>query len=274
VTDLAGDLEKGGMSCWVDRHDIDGGTEWRGEIGKAIMDCQGFFIVLSPESVASENVKRELAFAESHGRRIIPIRYKPCSIPPERELTLSNLQWIDFDEPIYEDVFARLVRSMQPRSTTEDDRKQGSRANLVYWISGLYLVSSVYALLAFALFLFGVDDEDGEIAGFFKNLSTLELTFGITIALINIPAAILLLRMKAQAVQLFFLKWALNTGDAVIAMWYTADRQQRLAAVASCAIATYVFYYTYRLKQDGKLDHQAPLEVAHQTTNAHVRLDG
>jgi TIR domain len=267
VEDLVCDLEKRGMSCWVDRHDIIGGTEWRAEIGKAIMDCDAFLIVLSPDSVASENVKREVAFAESHGCQIIPIRYKPCSLPPEMGLALSNLQWCDFSEPTYEDAFARLVQAMRSRSTPEVDGKPGSRPQLVYWISGLYLAASAYELLAFALFLFGID-ASGEITDFVHNHPPPELVLAITIAAVNIPATILLLRMKAQAVQLFFLKWALNTGGVGIAIGHTADRQERLGAIVSCALATYALYYTYRLKQDARLDHQTPPAEAHQTTNA------
>jgi TIR domain len=268
VEDLVRDLEKRGISSWIDRHDIPGGATWRSEISNAITDCSAFLIILSPESAASDNVKRELALAESHHRRIIPIRYKPSSIPPEMELALSNLQWVDFDEPTYEDAFARLVHSLQPRSTTQDDSQPGSRPKLVYWISGLYLVSGAYVLLACALFLIGLSDQGGEITEFFKSHSRLELGLVITIAVVNTAAAIVLFRMKAQAVQLVLVSWVLNTIYTAFTIWSKTDSQARLGPIAIYAVASYVLYYTYRLKQDGKLDHQAPPAEAHQTTNA------
>lgn len=72
--------------------------QWHDEIGKALRRCDWFVLVLTPESVKSSWVKRELLYALNEYRyneRIIPLLRKPCK-HSELSWTLSEYQFVDF----------------------------------------------------------------------------------------------------------------------------------------------------------------------------------
>jgi hypothetical protein len=73
VDGLVQDLGENGFEVWIDREDIVGGERWRAQIVEAIRSCDAFLIILSPQSVASDNIAKELALAEKNKRRIIPV---------------------------------------------------------------------------------------------------------------------------------------------------------------------------------------------------------
>ena len=78
--------------------DIQGARQWHDEIGKALQRCDWFIVVLSPNSVVSMWVKRELMYALEHDRfegRIAPLMHRACDYDP-LSWTLSQLQMIDF----------------------------------------------------------------------------------------------------------------------------------------------------------------------------------
>jgi len=75
-----------------------GAQQWHDEIGAALQRCDWFAVVLSPQSVESMWVKRELLKALEQRRfenRIIPILFQPCDYE-QLSWTLSFFQMIDF----------------------------------------------------------------------------------------------------------------------------------------------------------------------------------
>jgi hypothetical protein len=98
VIKLVNELQKHGIPVWYSRTNIPGAQQWHDEIGAALKRCDWFILVLSPNSVDSIWVKRELLFALKEDRfkdRILPLLYKPC----DYELlswTLSIFQIVDF----------------------------------------------------------------------------------------------------------------------------------------------------------------------------------
>jgi hypothetical protein len=97
--DLLADKIRGlGVPVWFSRANIVGAQQWHDEIGAALQRCDWFAVVLSPRSVESMWVKRELLKALEQRRfenRIIPILFQPCD--HERlSWTLSFFQMIDF----------------------------------------------------------------------------------------------------------------------------------------------------------------------------------
>lgn len=49
------------VAVWYSRKNLRGAQQWHDEIGKALERCDWFLLVLSPDSVKSMWVKRELA---------------------------------------------------------------------------------------------------------------------------------------------------------------------------------------------------------------------
>lgn len=114
VDRLIREIEQKGLDTWMDREDIGGGAAWRAAISQAIRECEVFIVVLSPQSLASRNVTKELSLADKHNKPKIPIRYQPCEIPPEVEYQLAGLQWVDFTEQSFEEALDQLIRALRP----------------------------------------------------------------------------------------------------------------------------------------------------------------
>ena len=95
---LANTLRTHGIPVWYSRTNIIGAQQWHDEIGAALKRCDWFMVILSPHSVESVWVKRELLFAlqQNHfEEKIIPLLYQECDY--ERlSWTLSIFQMVDF----------------------------------------------------------------------------------------------------------------------------------------------------------------------------------
>jgi hypothetical protein len=64
VDNIVTDLEKVGLSVWIDREDIKAGKSWRVQIVEAIDTCDAFILMLSSYSALSENVQKEIDLAQ------------------------------------------------------------------------------------------------------------------------------------------------------------------------------------------------------------------
>ncbi len=89
-------LNTAGHTVWVDNNSISGGQLWRESIVNAISSCQLFILLISPHSVKSSNVRKELDLADKKEKQIIPIVIGATEIPTSMEYQLAGIQWIDF----------------------------------------------------------------------------------------------------------------------------------------------------------------------------------
>jgi hypothetical protein len=95
---LAAMIRRHGVPVWYSQTNILGAQQWQDQIGAALRRCDWFVVVLSPQSVNSMWVKREVSFALAENRldnRITPVQYQLADI---RDLhwTLTLFQTIDF----------------------------------------------------------------------------------------------------------------------------------------------------------------------------------
>ncbi|HEX8923047.1 MAG TPA: toll/interleukin-1 receptor domain-containing protein [Pyrinomonadaceae bacterium] len=91
-------MRRHGIPVWYSQTNIIGAQQWHDEIGAALKRCDWFVLILSPNSVKSVWVKREVLFALNDNRyaeKIIPLLYQPCDFD-QLSWTLSFLQMIDF----------------------------------------------------------------------------------------------------------------------------------------------------------------------------------
>jgi hypothetical protein len=101
ATKLAKGLRSAGYPVWFDLFDIPTGARWDDEVEKALRECSIFMIILTPASIASENVKDEIGYAIDHGKRILPILLEQCDVP----LRLRRFQYVDFTTKSFEEGF-------------------------------------------------------------------------------------------------------------------------------------------------------------------------
>lgn len=111
VSKLANELRRHGIPVWYSKTNILGAQQWHDEIGSALIRCDWFLVALSPRSVESMWVKRELIFALQQKRfenKIIPIIYESCDF--ERlSWVLPSFQIVNFQEA-FEDGCFNLMR--------------------------------------------------------------------------------------------------------------------------------------------------------------------
>ena len=112
VRQLAESLEDRGVDAWLDTDELAATDEdrWRRSIVQGIRESAALVVVLSPDSVSSGQVERELTIAAETKRRIIPIIFRPCDLPDGFQFELAGVQRIDFSEQPYESALDQLVR--------------------------------------------------------------------------------------------------------------------------------------------------------------------
>lgn len=111
VSKLVEVLRHHGIPVWYSKTNILGAQQWHDEIGNALKRCDWFLVVLSPNSVDSMWVKRELIFALQQNRfenKIVPIIYQPCNYE-QLSWVLSSFQMINFQEA-FEDGCRDILR--------------------------------------------------------------------------------------------------------------------------------------------------------------------
>jgi hypothetical protein len=88
---LAKDLRAAGVAIWVDQLDIRPSEHWDRAIERAVTSCRGLVVILSPRSVASDNVADEISYAIDSGKSVLPVKIEACTLP----LRLTRKQVVD-----------------------------------------------------------------------------------------------------------------------------------------------------------------------------------
>ena len=144
---LAGDLEKAGYDVWWDLTDLRGGDDWVKTIPAAIASSQHVIVVLTPDAIESEWVRKEYTQALSLHKKIIPILLKPGSVP----FALNTINFVNFTSGEYEDRFKELLSALgftgQPPAVTP---YQKAILSLPPW----FLKFGIPALLVLSLLAF------------------------------------------------------------------------------------------------------------------------
>jgi TIR domain len=77
------------VETWVDRNDLRGGDMWRGKIVRAIKAADAVLVALSPDAIASDNVRKELDIAEQARKPLLPVEIRPTALSDELAYQLS-----------------------------------------------------------------------------------------------------------------------------------------------------------------------------------------
>ena len=96
---LARELKADSFAAWLDQLDIPTGARWDDEVEKALRECEIFIIILTPASVASDNVKDEIGYALGKNKRFIPVMLENCEIP----FRLHRFQYVDFTKKSFDE---------------------------------------------------------------------------------------------------------------------------------------------------------------------------
>lgn len=107
-----------GLDVWIDREAIQAGNTWRVQIVRAIDTCLAFVLMLSPNSAASDNVRREIDLAQDAEGAFLPLMLEPVKIPPEIRYQLAGQQFIDVQFLGFEGAVDRLIETIKEHLKT------------------------------------------------------------------------------------------------------------------------------------------------------------
>jgi TIR domain len=86
------DLRAKGFTVWIDKRDIHAGN-WDEQVEQALKDSAVMLLIVTPESMISQNVKDEWNYFLEAEKQIVPVILRsPIEIP----FRLRRRQWIDF----------------------------------------------------------------------------------------------------------------------------------------------------------------------------------
>jgi hypothetical protein len=87
-------LQQVGISVWLDRHAIVGGSAWSTAIVRGIKDCAVFLVLGSERAFRSPNVQRELNLAVEENRPLLPLLLEQVAPPDDVPYALAGRQWV------------------------------------------------------------------------------------------------------------------------------------------------------------------------------------
>ena len=148
VRKLAGDLETAGYDVWWDVSDLRGGDDWLRLIPAAIESSDHFIVVLSPNAITSDWVKREYTQALSLHKKVIPIMLTRSSVP----FALNTLNYIDFTSGDYATNLKSLLDTLGYKGELLIPPGTLSSRLRKYWIPILIGFGLVLALLSTFIF--------------------------------------------------------------------------------------------------------------------------
>ncbi|HEU4690541.1 MAG TPA: toll/interleukin-1 receptor domain-containing protein [Vicinamibacterales bacterium] len=95
VRRLVDALDDAGYDVWIDRSEIRGGTAWPSEIVDAIDAAAAVLVALSPNSMQSSNVVKEMGLANEAKKLVLPVWIERTTVSKELKYYLIDIQQVD-----------------------------------------------------------------------------------------------------------------------------------------------------------------------------------
>ena len=143
VKDLANRLREAGCTVWQDISGLRGGQTWASGIDRAVRDSDALIVVLSPESSASEWVRKETLLAMKLHKPIVPILLRETEIP----FQFVDLQFVDFRGDRSE-ATQRLFEAISttidsPTTITKPTTTRRYRKPLTFFLLGAIILGAI-----------------------------------------------------------------------------------------------------------------------------------
>jgi hypothetical protein len=92
VSSITDSLRNKGHSLWIDREGIPSSAIWRDEIAFAIEQCVVLLFFVSEHSIKSEEARKELDYAVTKNKRIVPVMLRPMELSGGFALQINRIQ--------------------------------------------------------------------------------------------------------------------------------------------------------------------------------------
>ncbi|MBN1680924.1 MAG: TIR domain-containing protein [Anaerolineae bacterium] len=117
VTRLAADLRAADLDTWVDHENIRPSQDWDAAVESALESSGAMVLVLSPDAVASQNVKVEWSYYLELGKPVYPVLLQDCEAPFRLRLFQRVDLCKDYDKALQRLLSALASGQPAPRST-------------------------------------------------------------------------------------------------------------------------------------------------------------
>ena len=111
---LGKDLRSSGANIWIDQLDVSVSERWDQAIEAALESCASFLVILSPDSIESQNVLDEVSYALEEKKQIFPVLHTNCKIP----FRIRRIHRSDFTKK-YDDGYKQLVSALKIQPPVE-----------------------------------------------------------------------------------------------------------------------------------------------------------
>ena len=101
-----------GANFWIDRTQLKPGTQWAGDIVRAIKSSDKFCLMCSAQSFASDHVRREIYLADKYKKPMLPVLLDDALMPEDIEYFLIDRQWLDLAGIQASDHSAALITAL------------------------------------------------------------------------------------------------------------------------------------------------------------------
>jgi len=109
VDRISSELRKRGLTIWRDVDNLRPGEEWASATEEALRTASGIIVFLSPNSLQSDSVQVEIAFAQTQKIAVFPIVLKPIEIPP----ALAHITALDLTQGVRKPAINKIVAALQ-----------------------------------------------------------------------------------------------------------------------------------------------------------------
>jgi TIR domain len=103
-------LDAAGQPLWFDKG-LEGATDWDTSLALKLQDSQALLLFLSPASVASPWVQREVRYADDLGKPVFAVRIGDTALSPALALRLGRNQVIEGSP---DEIVARFLQRFSP----------------------------------------------------------------------------------------------------------------------------------------------------------------
>ena len=136
-------LEQNGYRCWIAPRNITSGGDYTDMINDSIHSCRALVFIVTPRSVQSQWVKKEVATAVSYNKTIIPFRTAAVQLNGGMQFMLNNVQWIDATNGNAVAHFPKIVSGIEQQTIVDDVPVRKKRWLLPVVIAAVILATGV-----------------------------------------------------------------------------------------------------------------------------------
>lgn len=109
-----------GTECWIDLSGIESGKEFEEVIMQAIEECRIVLFMLSERSLKSSWIKREVLYAESEGKRVVPILIDGNELQGWFRFHFGNVDFVNINSSQQREKLINNLKIWLGREETKD----------------------------------------------------------------------------------------------------------------------------------------------------------